>query len=158
ACVRVAARLPIVGRWLRVDPLKVREMERAIGALMQRPAALAPVALLEISAQVLLVCEVYWAIRSMGVAVPVSSALLAEVMSRAFTLVEFVGATEMGFAVLFTWLGMPAAIGVTLSLIKTLRSLTAAGSTIGIAKATARANPLLAARPPVGTAVPDSGG
>src|SRR5262249_6494505 len=119
ACGRLAARLPLVGRRIRIDPLKARYMEREIGALMERPAALVRVALLEIWAQAFLVCEVYWAIRSMGVAVSISSALLIEVMTRALTIVEFVGATEMAFAIVFTWLGMPAAIGFTLSLIRT---------------------------------------
>ena len=158
ACARVAARLPVVGHRLRLDPLTARHLERATGALMEGPAALARIALLEISAQGLLVSEAYWALRSMGVAVSISSALLIEVMTRALTIVEFVGATEMGFAVVFTWLGMPAAIGFTLSLMRTLRSLTAAGITIGFAKATARAKPALAAPPTVGSAVLDSGG
>jgi len=158
ACARLAARVPVVGPRLQVDPPKVRHMQEAIAALMERPAALARVALLEISAQAFLVCEVYWAIRSMGAAVSLSSALLIEVMTRALTIVEFVGATEMGFAVVFTWLGLPAAIGFTLSLTKTLRSLTAAGITIGFTPAAAGANPVLVATRPVRSAVLDSGG
>jgi len=132
-CVRVVAALPLVGRWLRTDPAKVRAMEHAIdSALTDGPAALARITSLEISAQAILVGEVYWAIRSMGVNVSVWSALFIEVMTRALTVVEFVGATEVGFAVVFTWLGLPAAIGFTLSLVKTLRSLTAAGIGIGL--------------------------
>jgi hypothetical protein len=106
-------------------------MQEAISSALAERTKLARIFLLEISAQALLVCEVYWAIRSMGVAIPVRSAPLIEVMTRPLTVVEFVGATEVGFAVLFTWLGMPAAIGFTLSLVKTLRSLTAAGIVIG---------------------------
>jgi len=132
-CARVVAALPLVGQRLRKDPAKVRAMEQAISAaLTDGPTALARIALLEISAQAILVGEVYWAIRSMGVGVSIWSALFIEVMTRALTVVEFVGATEVGFAVVFTWLGLPAAIGFTLSLVKTLRSLTAAGIGIGL--------------------------
>jgi hypothetical protein len=133
ACVRMAARLPWVGGLLRMDPVKLREREQRIGdALNVQPGTLARVLLIEMAAQVILVCEVYWTIRSMGVTLSVSSALFIEVMTRALTIVEFVGATEMGFAVVFTWLGLPAAIGFTLSLTKTLRSLTAAGIALGV--------------------------
>jgi hypothetical protein len=133
ACADAASRLPGVGRWLRIDPVKVRDMELAItSALTERPAALARIVLLELAAQTILVCEVFWAIRSMGVAISGPSALFMEVMTRVLTIVEFVGATEMGFAVVFTWVGLPAAIGFTLSLVKTLRSLTAAAIAIGL--------------------------
>jgi hypothetical protein len=158
ACVRATSRLPLVGRWLRADPAKVRDVERAISsALTDRPAALARVVMLELSAQAILVFEVYWTIRSMGIAVSGQSALLIEIMTRSLTIVEFVGATEMGFAVLFTWLGLPAAIGFTLSLVKTLRSVTAAGIAIALLAVAERASQaLIAARRP-GGALMDSG-
>jgi len=132
-CARAAARLPLVGRWLRADATKVRTIEDAISSVLTEGlAAVAVLVLLEIAAQAILVGEVYWAIRSMGVAVSYESALFIEVMTRVLTIVEFVGATEMGFAIVFTWLGLPAPIGFTLSLVKTLRSLTAAGVGIGL--------------------------
>jgi hypothetical protein len=148
--VRATGRLPFAGRWLQVDPVKVRAGEEAIGSiLMAQPATIVRILLLELAAQTILVCEVYWAIRSMGVAVSGHSALFIEVMTRAFTIVEFVGATEMGFAVVFVWLGMPAAIGFTLSLVKTLRSLVAAGLVIGVLTAgeRLRSGVIAAARP-----------
>jgi len=132
-CAHAVAAVPLVGRRLQKDPAKVRAIEQAINAaLTEGPTAFARIALLEISAQAILVGEVYWAIRSMGVDVSIWSAIFIEVMTRALTVVEFVGATEVGFAVVFTWLGLPAAIGFTLSLVKTLRSLTAAGIVIGL--------------------------
>jgi hypothetical protein len=158
-CTRAAARLPVIGHRLRIDAEKRRQLELAIGVLMERPAEFARVAVLEMSAQALLISEVYWATRSMGVAVSVSSALVMEVLTRPLTIVELVGATEMGFAMVFTWLGVPAAIGFTLSLMKTLRSLTAAAIVIGFSRVTARANPVpLDASPVVATPVLDSGG
>lgn len=155
---RAVARLPVVGRRLRMDPATVRDMEQAIGsALRERPATLARIVLLEISAQAILVSEVYWATRSMGVAASFESALMMEVLLRAFTIVEFVGTTEMGFAMVFTWLGLPAAIGFTLSVVKTLRSLTAAGIALGAPAGTQRSSaaPIAGTRPP--GAVLDSG-
>jgi hypothetical protein len=132
-CARAVAALPLLGRRLQKDPAKVREMELAIdSALTKGPTAFVRILSLEILAQAILVSEVYWAIRSMGVDVSGWTALFIEVMTRALTVVEFVGATEVGFAIVFTWLGLPAAIGFTLSLVKTLRSLTAAGIGIGL--------------------------
>ena len=79
-------------------------------------------------------------------------------MTRVLTIVEFVGATEVAFAVLFTWLGMPAAIGFTLSLVKTLRSLTAAGIGIGLLTGNNRSRlAWVLTRRPRGTML-DSGG
>lgn len=139
---RLAARLPLVGRRLRMDPLQMREMQRAItAALTDRKGVLARILLLELSAQALLVSEVYWTMRSMGMALSGPTALFIEVMTRPLTVIELVGATETGFAVVFTWLGMPAAIGFTLSLIKTLRSLAAAGIGIGLLPHGNRARP-----------------
>ena len=159
ACALVAASLPIVGRRLQMDPEKMREMEQASSsALTKGLSTLARILLLEVSAQAILVCEVYWAIRSMGVAVSGRSALIIEVMTRPLTIVEFVGATEVGFAVVFTWLGMPAAIGFTLSLVKTLRSLTAAGIGIGLLSGGDRSSSFLVRTRTPRSEVLDSGG
>jgi hypothetical protein len=133
ACTEAASRLPFVGPRLRADPVKVRNLEESFrSALTGRKAEVARVVALELAAQAVLVFEVYWAIRSIGVAVSAQSALFIEIMTRALTIVECVGATEMGFAVVFTWLGLPAAIGFTLSLVRTLRSVTTAGIVIGV--------------------------
>jgi len=143
ACVCVAGMLPLIGRSIRINQTKVTEMRRSISsALMESPLSFARIVSLEIAAQTFLVCEVYWTLRSMGVPISVASALFVEVMTRALTIVEFVGATEMGFAAVFTWLGMPAAIGLSLSLVKTLRSLTAAGFGIALLTGSNRAGRL----------------
>jgi len=143
ACVHVAGVLPLIGRSIRINQTKVTEMRRSISsALMESPLSFARIVSLEIAAQTFLVCEVYWTLRSMGVPISVASALFVEVMTRALTIVEFVGATEMGFAAVFTWLGMPAAIGLSLSLVKTLRSLTAAGFGIALLTGSNRAGRL----------------
>jgi len=143
ACVHVAGMLPLIGRSIRINQTTVTEMRRSISsALMESPLSFARIVSLEIAAQTFLVCEVYWTLRSMGVPISVASALFVEVMTRALTIVEFVGATEMGFAAVFTWLGLPAAIGFSLSLVKTLRSLTAAGFGIALLTGSNRAGRL----------------
>jgi hypothetical protein len=146
---RGLSRLPFAGRQLlRLDLKKVQEVEHAIsGTLTGRPAALARVILLELAAQAILVCEVYWAIRSMGVAISGRSALFLEVMTRAVSTFQVMGATDVGFAVVFTWLGMPGAIGFTLSLTKTLRSLAVAAVGIGVLTVANRARTALVPTP-----------
>jgi hypothetical protein len=118
-----------------VFPEKTGELKRAIRALWQRPGELTSMVLFELLAQALLITEAYWALRSMGIPISLRSALVMEVMTRPLTIVELMGATEMGFALVATWLGIPAAIGFTLSLTKTLRSLSAAGVMIGLTRA-----------------------
>ena len=124
--------LPVVGRWLRTDRARVRAVEDAIiHALTDRPAALAQVLLLECAAQSILVTEIYWTIRSMGIVLGFGTALKIEVLTKAANVIQFVGVTEAGYSILFTWLGMSAAVGFTLSVVKLLRSLTAAA--VGLA-------------------------
>jgi hypothetical protein len=133
AVSRLAGMLPFVGRRLRIDAAKVQDVQKAIDAVLAgRRADLARIVLLEISAQAILLSEVYWTIRSMGVAVSLQSAVFFEVMTRAVDVVQCVGVTEAGYAMVFTWLGMPATVGFTLSLVRTLRSLTVSGVGVGL--------------------------
>jgi len=128
AILRGVSTLPFIGRHLATDPLRVRSIEDAIiQALTRRPSALAQVMALEFVAQVILVFEIYWTIRSMGIAVDASHALFVEVVTKAANVIQVIGVTEAGYAVVFNWLGMTATVGFTLSLVKMLRSLTAAG-------------------------------
>jgi len=124
--------LPVIGRWLKTDRARVRAVEDAIiHVLTDRPAALAQVVLLEFVAQSILVTEIYWTVGSMGIALGFETALKIEVLTKAANVIQFVGVTEAGYSVLFSWLGMSAAVGFTLSLVKLLRSLTAAA--VGLA-------------------------
>lgn len=133
AVLGLASGLPVVGRRLQTNPVEIRQMEDAIiHTLRDRPSTLIQVLLLEVVAQSILVFEIYWTIRSMGVAVTASTALLVEALTKAANLVQFVGVTEAGYAVVFNWLGMTAAVGFTLSLVKLLRSLTVSGLGIGL--------------------------
>jgi hypothetical protein len=131
ACSRLARRLPGGGRRLWLATHTVEAMEGAIrAALVGRPAALVRVLALESVGQIILLAEIYWTIASMGANISVRSALVVDVMTRAVNVAPLIGLAEAGYAVLFTWMGMPAAVGFALSLVKTLRSLLAAGITL----------------------------
>lgn len=135
AIVRRIGGLPVIGRRLRVDPAAVRRMEDAIFLVLRdRPSALARVLLCELAAQVLLVLELYWAMRSMGLEVSVGRALVVDALTKTAGSVQFMGASEGGFALVFSWLGLTAAAGFTLSLVKRVRSVTVAAVGLGLLK------------------------
>lgn len=130
--LRVVGRLPAIGRWLATDAMRVRLAEDAIiQTLTGDTARLVKVLALELAAQAILIAEIFWVINSMGVPARLATALLVEVLAKAVNIVQFVGVTEAGYAVLFDWLGLTAAVGLTLSLVKMLRSLLTAA--IGLA-------------------------
>src|SRR5262249_26056942 len=123
-----------------IDAARVRAMEDAmIHALTGRGWILAWILCLELVAQLILIGELYWTIRSMGVAISPLGAVFVEGLSKGANVVQLVGVTEASYAVLFKWLGLTAAVGFTLSLVKTVRSLVAAA--IGLT--------LLSGAPPV---------
>jgi hypothetical protein len=139
AIARGAGRLPLIGRRLRTNPDEVWQMEEAIfDVLRDRPATLVQVVLLECVAQVLLVFEVYWALRSMGLSITFGTALLVEALTKIANGVQVVGATEGGYALVFNWLGLPAVAGFTLSFVKRVRSLAVAGIGLGLLALVAR--------------------
>jgi Lysylphosphatidylglycerol synthase TM region len=124
---RGIAALPIVGRRFATNPASIRRMEDAImHVLRDRPAILAQVVLLQFIAQALLVFDVYWTIRSMGVSRSFGTALIVEALTKLANLIQFVGASEGSYALVFEWLGMTAASGFTMSIVKRVRSLAVA--------------------------------
>lgn len=126
--LRTVKTLPVVGPRLRTDEHQMRQVEDGIfRALVDRSRTLGLVVCLELLAQALLVFEVFWTLRSMGVEVSMRSALLVHALGQGVGLIQFVGVTEAGYAVLFNWLGMAAAVGFASSLVKMLRSLLTSG-------------------------------
>lgn len=124
AILRVVRALPLIGRRVRADSTRVRETEDAIlTVLRDRPDRSMQVLLLELVAQAILVFELYWTLRSMGSEISLGSALLVEALTKIVNGVHLLGATEGSFALIFEWLGMTAAAGFTLSLVKRVRSL-----------------------------------
>ena len=133
AVLRGIGALPLVGRRLKTDPVRVRAVEDAIiHALTDRPLALIQILFLELIAQSILVFEIYWTVGSMGYGMTFGKALFVEVSTKAANVIQFVGITEAAYAVVFNWLGMTAAVGFALSLVKLLRSLTAAAAGLTI--------------------------
>jgi lysylphosphatidylglycerol synthase-like protein len=120
--------LPFIGRRLGTDPTQVRRMEDAIlNVLRDRPTILVQVVLLEFVAQALLIFDTYWVFRSMDLPVSVGRTLLVEALTKLANFIQLVGATEGAYVVVFEWLGMTAAVGFALSLVKRVRSLVIAG-------------------------------
>jgi uncharacterized protein (TIRG00374 family) len=110
----------------------IRRMEDALlSVLRDRPEVLARIAALEVAAQFLLLFETYWALVSMGVMASFLTATLAEILTKLAN-VAFAGVAEGAYALLFHALGLPAAAGFTLSLVKRMRSLAYALIGLGI--------------------------
>jgi hypothetical protein len=127
AVLRGIGALPVVGRWLKTDAVRVRTIEDAIKhALTDRPSVLARIVCLEFLAQLILITEIYWTIHSMGFAITPARALYFEVLTKVPNVIQFIGVTEAAYAVVFNWLGMTATLGFALSIVKLLRSVTAA--------------------------------
>jgi len=110
----------------------LRRMEdMLLSILRDRPEVLARIAALEVVAQLLLLFETYWALISMGVMASFLTATLAEILTKLAN-VAFAGVAEGAYALLFHALGLPAAAGFTLSLVKRMRSLAFALIGLGI--------------------------
>ena len=133
AIAGAAAALPRLGRRLSVNAIKIRQAEDAtVRALTAHPAALGHVLLLELLAQSILVFEIYWTVRSMGLTMSGGTALQLEALTKAANVIQLIGVTEAGYALVLDWFGMTAAVGFALSLAKTLRSLVAAAVGLGV--------------------------
>jgi hypothetical protein len=126
-------RVPWLGSRVRVEAGHVVQMEQAILQTLTAPAStLISIGLLELLAQFILIFEVFWTLRSMGVTMSFESALFVEILIKAPNIVQFVGVTEGGYALVTEWLGMTAAAGLALSLVRLLRSVTASLACLGI--------------------------
>lgn len=123
--------------WLssRVTPHleRVRQMEEVLFRVVyDRPARFLVVVALEAAAHLLLILEVYWVLAVLGDPPPLLHPLLIETASKFISLLfVFVpmqlGVAEGAYALVLALVGLPAAVGVTLSLVRRLRSLLVAG-------------------------------
>jgi len=127
AVLGVVAKLPLIRSRLNVDAGEVRRMEDLIlHVLRDRPVILGQLVVLQFVAQAILVLDAYWALASMDVPISAGRALVVEALTKMANVIQFVGASEAGYAIVFNWLGMTAAVGFTLSLVKRVRSMTVA--------------------------------
>jgi uncharacterized membrane protein YbhN (UPF0104 family) len=135
--VAATARVPGVARRIRYAPAWVRGMEDLIfGVLRDRPARFAGVLALSAAAHVLLVLELWLMLHSMDLARPLFHAWLVDASTKPLGGLFFfvpgqVGAIEAALAGLFTALGLPAAAGVLVALVRRARSLLVAA--VGLA-------------------------
>jgi uncharacterized protein (TIRG00374 family) len=102
-----------------------------LSLLRDRPGTLARITALEFLAHFLLLLETYWALVSMGLTPSFLTASIAEILTKLAN-VAVAGVAEGAYALLFHALGLPAAAGFALSLVKRLRSLSFAVIGLGI--------------------------
>jgi uncharacterized protein (TIRG00374 family) len=114
----------------------LRRVEDALLLLMRdSPKTMARIAALEFVAQFLLLVETFWALVSMGLTTSFLTASMAEILTKLAN-VAFAGVAEGAYALLFHALGLPAAAGFALSLVKRMRSLSFAIIGLAILAAT----------------------
>jgi hypothetical protein len=106
--------------------------ELLLAILHDRPARFAGIILLQLIAQLLLVGELLWLLRALHIATPRALALVIEGSMKgidvAFLFVPMqMGVSEGGYALLFRTLGLAAASGVAVALVRRARSLVVAG-------------------------------
>jgi hypothetical protein len=100
--------------------------------LRDSPARFATITLVEVGAQALLVLELFWLMRALGMMTPVSFAFVIEasvkVIGMAFLFVPMqVGVSEGAYAVVFNTMGLSAAAGFALAFLRRARTLAIAG-------------------------------
>jgi hypothetical protein len=126
ALVSALARLPGLENRLRPSSDAVRQTDDGILLIFrQRPRTLAGLLSLEFAAHCLLILETYSAVTFMGVDISLVTASVAEILTKLAN-VAVAGAAEGVYVLLFSTLGLPAAAGFALSLVKRLRSLAVA--------------------------------
>jgi uncharacterized protein (TIRG00374 family) len=122
---------------MRLDIAAIHRMEDIILAVLRdRPGRVAAIVVLDAVAQACLVLEVFWLLRALQLDTPPSYAIVIEAATKiggvASLLIPMqVGTAEGTYALVFTVLGLPAAAGVALALVRRTRSLIIAG--VGLA-------------------------
>jgi hypothetical protein len=103
-----------------------------LSILHDRPARFGRILALELFAQALLVAELFWLMRALRIVTPVAIPLVIEASSKgidiAFLFVPMqMGVSEGAYALVFSTLGLSAAAGVAVALVRRARSLVIAG-------------------------------
>jgi len=124
--LRVAGSVLLYGSlgYLAIAIVLVRKrssVAETIAKTVGRRGTLPRLMVLQVVAHGLVLLETYWALTSMGVTSSIFTTSIAEILTKLAN-VAFVGMTEGAYAFLFHALGLPAAAGFTLSLVKRLRS------------------------------------
>jgi glycosyltransferase 2 family protein len=126
----------VVGR-ASAAAARLEPIERVlVGFLHERPRRLVEVLVIESVAHALLAFEIWLVVRSVGFALPIRDALVVEGAVKFISVAFFfvpgqVGASEGVYALLFRALGLPAAVGLTVALVRRVRALIVAGVGVG---------------------------
>jgi len=130
---RIAGRARADAAALRLDPI-----ERAlVGFMHTRPARLAEVLTIEVGAHALLALEIWIVVRALGLHIAPVDPLVVEggvkFIGVAFFFIpgQF-GASEGVYALLFGAIGLPAAAGLTMALVRRIRALIVAGAALAM--------------------------
>jgi uncharacterized membrane protein YbhN (UPF0104 family) len=133
AVMKGIGRLPLAGRYLRVDEAKLRDTEDLLFAVLRaRPRRLLSITAIEFGAQALLVFELFILLRTAGQPFSPVDPFIIESASKFVGLAFFfipgqIGAAEGTYAVIFQAVGLPAVAGFSLALARRLRTLLVAG-------------------------------
>lgn len=116
----------------RIEPVE----HVLVGFMHERPARLVEVLAIEVAGHALLVLEIWIVIRALGYSVPLIDPWIVEggvkfIAAAFFFIPGQVGAFEGVYALLFKAIGLPAAAGLTMALVRRIRALIVAG--VGIA-------------------------
>jgi hypothetical protein len=118
---------------LRIDPI-----ERVlVGFMHNRPARLAEVLMLEAGAHALLALEIWIVVRAIGFHLAPADPVIVEGGVKVISVVFFfipgqLGASEGVYTLLFRAIGLPAAAGLTMALVRRIRGLMVAGAALGM--------------------------
>jgi hypothetical protein len=123
----------IVGRRAADAAVRIAPAEGVlVGLLHDRPARLVELLAIEAGGHALLVLEIYVVIRALGYDVGLIDTVVLEGASKFIAVVFFfvpgqVGASEGIYTLLFRAIGLPAAAGLTMALVRRVRGLIVGG-------------------------------
>jgi hypothetical protein len=139
AIIKGAGRLPLIGKYVRLDENDVRETEDLLFVVLRdRPLRFLSILAVELAAQALLVLELFVLLRITGRPFSVLQPLLIEGATKFVGLAFFfipgqVGAAEGTYAFIFKTVGLSASAGFALALARRARSLLVAGAGLAFA-------------------------
>jgi hypothetical protein len=130
------ARLPGIGKRLRIDPSALRRTEDLLFVVLRNPRRFSSILAAQAAAQVPLILELFILLRLTGQEFAVADLVLIEAATKFLGTAFFfvpgqVGASEGVYVVVFQAAGLAAASGFSLALARRLRSLLVAA--IGMA-------------------------
>jgi hypothetical protein len=137
AIIKGVSRLPLIGKYVRLDEKDVRDTEDLLFAVLRdRPLRLLLILGVEFAAQALLVLELFVLLRTTGKPFSVLDPFLIEAATKFVSLAFFfvpgqVGAAEGTYALIFKTVDLAASAGFALAVARRLRSLLLAG--VGLA-------------------------